>query len=318
MKVSMNVLHLEAIRQRYGKTPVLHDVNLTLAEGEVLGLFGHNGAGKTTIMKLILGLLQATEGRVQVFDEDPGHTRVRRDLGYLPENVTFYPQLTGRETLYHFARLKRAGCRQADALLAQVGLEAAADGRVKTYSKGMRQRLGLAQALIGSPRLLLLDEPTVGLDPIATQELYQLVGRLREQGTSIILCSHVLPGVEPYIDRAAILAQGRLLAIGTLAELRVEADLPIRIRAHGLHDREDRLQHWQQQGYVVNRLNAQGVELVTRSEHKLDLLRQLVNEANPGDIEIQQPSLEDLYCFYMERMTDNAQHAGRNEQGVLP
>src|SRR5690606_6403064 len=117
----------------------------------------------------------------------------------------FYPLLTGRETLHHFARIKGAALRQADQLLEQVGLAHAADRRVKTYSKGMRQRLGLAQALLGEPRLLLLDEPTVGLDPIATQDLYLLIDQLRQQGTSVILCSHVLPGVEAHINRAAIL-----------------------------------------------------------------------------------------------------------------
>src|SRR5690606_30958723 len=142
---------------------------------------------------------------------------------YLPENVMFYPQLTGRETLTHFARLKQANTRQIEELLSQVGLQHAADRRVKTYSKGMRQRLGLAQALLGNPRLLLLDEPTVGLDPIATQDLYVLIDRLRQGGTSVILCSHVLPGVEPHIDRAAILAGGQLEAVGTLASLRNEA-----------------------------------------------------------------------------------------------
>ncbi|MDX5298691.1 MAG: ABC transporter ATP-binding protein, partial [Gammaproteobacteria bacterium] len=161
----MNAIQLDGITQHYGATAVLHDLSLHLPPGEVLGLFGHNGAGKTTTIKLILGLLQPTQGQVQVLGGSPQDVRIKLQIGYLPENVMFYPQLSGRETLRHFARLKQAPDAQVSSLLDQVGLSTAADRRVKTYSKGMRQRLGLAQALLGKPRLLLLDEPTVGLDP---------------------------------------------------------------------------------------------------------------------------------------------------------
>ncbi|WP_312359874.1 ABC transporter ATP-binding protein, partial [Stutzerimonas balearica] len=175
----MNAVEIQGVSQRYGSMTVLHDLHLSLGEGEVLGLFGHNGAGKTTSMKLILGLLAPSVGEVRVLGRAPADPQVRRQLGYLPENVTFYPQLSGRETLRHFSRLKGAALGQVDELLEQVGLIHAADRRVKTYSKGMRQRLGLAQALLGEPRLLLLDEPTVGLDPIATGDLYRLIDTLR-------------------------------------------------------------------------------------------------------------------------------------------
>ncbi|WP_443192368.1 ABC transporter ATP-binding protein [Pseudomonas indica] len=295
----MNAVDIEGVSQRFGALTALDDLHLRLAPGEVLGLFGHNGAGKTTTMKLILGLLRPSEGRVTVLGERAESLAVRRQLGYLPENVTFYPQLSGRETLHHFARLKGAATDQADALLDEVGLAAAADRRVKTYSKGMRQRLGLAQALLGAPRLLLLDEPTVGLDPIATQSLYRLVDRLREQGTSIILCSHVLPGVEAHIDRAAILAGGRLQAMGTLAALRLEAGLPVRIRAAGLDDPQPWLQRLTSAGHAARRLNGHSLEIDTPATGKLGLLRQLLEEGGVADIEVHQPSLEDLYRHFM-------------------
>ena len=297
----MNAVEIEGVSQHYGNMTVLHDLHLSLGEGEVLGLFGHNGAGKTTSMKLILGLLQASEGRVQVLGRSPNDPEVRRQLGYLPENVTFYPQLTGRETLRHFARLKGAAAAQVDELLEQVGLIDAADRRVKTYSKGMRQRLGLAQALLGAPRLLLLDEPTVGLDPIATLDLYRLVDRLRQQGTSIILCSHVLPGVEAHINRAAILAHGRLQAVGSLASLREEAGLPALIRASGLKHSEQMVQRWSAAGHDAQQIGESAVEVVAVNGHKLGLLRQLLGEGEAQDIDIHQPSLEDLYRYYMER-----------------
>lgn len=296
----MNAVEIQGVSQRYGAMTVLHDLHLSLGEGEVLGLFGHNGAGKTTTMKLVLGLLQASQGEVRVLGSDPRTTDVRRQMGYLPENVTFYAQLTGRETLRHFARLKSTPLSQVDDLLQQVGLDHAADRRVKTYSKGMRQRLGLAQAVLGQPRLLLLDEPTVGLDPIATQDLYQLIDRLRQSGTSVILCSHVLPGVEAHINRAAILAKGRLQAIGSIRELRSEAGLPTRIRASGVSRSEAWLQRWAAAGHTARLHGEDGVEVIAVNGHKLPLLRELLGESEPDDVEIHQPTLEDLYRYYME------------------
>ncbi|WP_296270370.1 ABC transporter ATP-binding protein [Pseudomonas sp. UBA6323] len=308
----MNAVDIHSVSQRYGRMTVLHDLDLSLGEGEVLGLFGHNGAGKTTSMKLILGLLSPSAGQVRVLGRAPDDPQVRRQLGYLPENVMFYPQLSGRETLRHFARLKGAALSQVDELLEQVGLMPAAERRVKTYSKGMRQRLGLAQAILGEPRLLLLDEPTVGLDPIATQDLYQLIDRLRQRGTGIILCSHVLPGVEAHINRAAILAGGRLQAVGSLGELRGAAGLPVRIRATGIRAGEQLLQRWDAAGHSARSLGEHSVEVQALNGYKLPLLRQLLDEGAAQDIEIHQPSLEDLYRHYMER----AGAAGAQEGGA--
>ncbi|HZJ95914.1 MAG TPA: ABC transporter ATP-binding protein [Thiopseudomonas sp.] len=292
----MNAVELHNVYQQYGAMAVLDNISLTLAEGEVMGLFGHNGAGKTTTVRLILGLLQATSGEVRVLGGTPGDSDVRRKIGFLPENVMFYPQLTGRETLEHFARLKSASKQQVDELLEQVGLVAASSKRVKTYSKGMRQRLGLAQALLGRPRLLLLDEPTVGLDPIATQELYQVIGRLRNEGTSIVICSHVLPGVEPYIDRAAVLALGRMEAVGSLHELRTQAKLPVRIRVAGLKAEQLSAPEVQE----IRTLHADWHELFVAPDDKLSTLQRVL-QLQPQDIEVQAATLEDLYGYYMEK-----------------
>ena len=276
----MNAVDIQGVSLRYGKMTALRELDLHLEAGEVLGLFGHNGAGKTTTMKLILGLLTPSEGQLRVLGQEPNNPDVRRKMGYLQENVMFYPQLSGRETLHHFARIKGADLKQADQLLEQVGL---------------------AQALLGDPRLLLLDEPTVGLDPIATQDLYVLIDKLRQQGTSVILCSHVLPGVEAHINRAAILAGGQLEAIGTLGSLRAEADLPSRIRASGLQHREQLLQSLNIDGSTSRPLGIDGIELSGSKTGKIELLRQLLNQDQPNDIEILQPSLEDLYRYYTER-----------------
>lgn len=289
------VVELKQVQQSYGDLQVLHDMNWQLRAGEVLGLFGHNGAGKTTTVRLILGLIQASSGQVRVLGGEASESRVRQQIGFLPENVMFYPQLTGRETLQHFARLKDAPLAQVDALLAQVGLTAAASKRVKTYSKGMRQRLGLAQALLGEPKLLILDEPTVGLDPIATQELYRLIGRLKDSGTSIIICSHVLPGVESYIDRAVVLARGYLEAEGNLNQLRNQAGLPVQIRVQGLTSEFTHPEiHSQRQ------LTADWLELSVTPAAKLDILREIL-KLQPQDLEVRPASLEDIYIYYMEK-----------------
>ena len=294
----MNPVDIRDATLDYGGFTALHDLNLQLGAGEVLGLLGHNGAGKTTTIKLILGLLRPTRGSVRVFGQSPGDAAVRQRIGFLPENVTFYPQLSGRETLQHFARLKGARPAEVDELLEQVGLGHAAQRRVKTYSKGMRQRLGLAQAMLGQPQLLLLDEPTVGLDPLATIELYQWLDRLRAQGTGIILCSHVLPGVESHIDRAAILAKGRLLTSGSLAELRRDAGLPVRIRYACTPD-GDWPRHWRAAGHDVATLDGRRLELRVGEERQHEVLSVLLAE-QAQELEVLPPSLEDLYRHHMQ------------------
>ena len=221
----MNAVEIQGVSQRYGSMTVLHDLNLNLGEGEVLGLFGHNGAGKTTSMKLILGLLAPSEGQVKVLGRAPNDPQVRRQLGYLPENVTFYPQLSGRETLRHFARLKGAALSQVDELLEQVGLAHAADRRVKTYSKGMRQRLGLAQALLGEPKLLLLDEPSAGLAPVIVQQVFDLVRRIREEGYTVLIVEQNIQQVLKVVDRAYLLEVGRIKMSGPARDLLENEDV---------------------------------------------------------------------------------------------
>src|SRR6188472_4034629 len=158
---------VNAATKSYRKVHALTEFSCSLDEGETVALVGHNGAGKTTLIKLMLGLIRPSAGAVRVLGEDPaaGEFAARRRLGYLPENVSFNAALTGHETLAFYARLKREPAKAVAVLLERVGLTHAANRRVGTYSKGMRQRLGLAQALLGRPRVLLLDEPTTGLDP---------------------------------------------------------------------------------------------------------------------------------------------------------
>lgn len=295
------VVDLQQACKRYGQVTALRELSMKIPQGEMLGLLGHNGAGKTTTIKLILGIIAPTSGRVEVLGHSPttkAAQALRLQWGYLPESVSFYEQLTGRQVLDYFARLKRAGRKERSELLDRVGLTDAADRRVKTYSKGMRQRLGLAQALLGQPRLLLLDEPTVGLDPIATRDFFETLDVLRRQGTTVILSSHVLPGIEQHIDRVAILRSGRLAALGTLDELRRQAGLPLRISASGNWSNglwESRLHA---HGIARYRVNCTRLELESPLHAKLDVLRLLLSDAGIRDVEVQPPSLESVYVHY--------------------
>ncbi|WP_163557793.1 ABC transporter ATP-binding protein [Halomonas sp. NO4] len=295
------VIAMAAVSKRFGALTALDEVSLTLGEGEVLGLMGHNGAGKSTSMKLILGLIRPTAGHLEVFGRDPSGAEanaLRQRLGYLPENVQFYEQLSGAEVLRYFARLKRVDRRRVETLLERVGLTHAMHRRVKTYSKGMRQRLGLAQALLGEPRLLLLDEPTVGLDPMATRDFYTMVDELRGKGVSVVLCSHVLPGVERHIDRAAILGQGRLLAAGTIDELREVADLPLVVRLRTSQPAETLARQLHAFGVVVTPGGGGRLVLAVPARAKVEVLRSLMADGAVEDIDLEPPTLESLYAHF--------------------
>jgi Cu-processing system ATP-binding protein len=298
----MSCFHLENVSYRYDKSPVLQGIDLRLEPGEILGLFGHNGAGKTTCIKLILGLMQPAQGRISVLGGRAGDPQVTQHIGYLPENVMFYPQLTGREILSHFARLKGASLRQVPELLDQVGLGDAMDARTKTYSKGMRQRLGLAQALLGKPELLMLDEPTVGLDPVATADLYRLLRELRNRGTGIVLCSHVLPGVEPYIDRAAILTEGALKAAGDLVALRRQANMPVTLSldpANSVSALERVIDKVATTTGLMIKAENGRLRVDVQPREKMALLNAVMASGEVADLNIHQPSLEDIYVHFI-------------------
>jgi Cu-processing system ATP-binding protein len=323
MDKPMSVVELHNIKKQFGKLSVLKGYDLNLEKGEVLGLFGHNGAGKTTTMKMILGLMQPTSGEVKVFGQNPADNNFnhhRYQLGFLPENVSFYQQLTGMEVLEFFAKLKKVSKARCHELLKQVGLFDASSRKVKTYSKGMKQRLGLAQALLTEPSLLLLDEPTVGLDPIATQEFYALVDELKHKGCSIILCSHVLPGVEKHIDKAAILANGELTAYGSINELRAQTHLTTQILFSGCFE-VDQLSKKIEIAIVQQDDGLFSIDVT--ADKKLKVMKLLMNQPGISNLDTRPPSLEQLYRFFIEKDHQvvefpNKQNNQKNPQQASP
>ena len=201
----------------------VNNLSLTVEPGQVYGLLGPNGSGKSTTMKIVLGLVVPTEGHTCIFDRSSRDVESREAVGFLPENPYFYKFLTGEETLRFYGKLCGLGGKmlrdRTAELLTLVGLEGAAQRRIGGYSKGMLQRIGLAQALIQEPRLLVLDEPTAGVDPAGSRDICDLILRLRAQGITVMLCSHLLSQVQEICDRIGIMHHGELVSEGALDDL---------------------------------------------------------------------------------------------------
>ncbi len=231
------------LRKEYGRRVALHDLSLAVAPGEVFGFLGPNGAGKTTAVKILAGLVRPTAGTARLFGEPVAEPRARRCIGYLPEHFRFHDWLTGAELLDFHGRL--AGLTPAERqaripdVLERVGLAGRGGERIRHYSKGMAQRLGLAQAILHAPRLVLLDEPTSALDPLGRREVRDLIRALRADGVTVFLNSHLLSEIELVCDRVAIVDRGRVIRSGRLgdlhggvAEVRVTVDrVDARLRA---------------------------------------------------------------------------------------
>lgn len=289
-----NTLTIKSVSKFRGEIQVLQDVDLVIAPGERLALLGHNGAGKSTLIKAILGLTPVHQGSIQICSAAPGSAEARRTTAFLPEAVSFHPALTGREQLTLFARLSGAGA-DVPGLLDRVGLSDALNRRIGTYSKGMRQRLGLAQVLLGKPKLALLDEPTSGLDPISRQDLYAIIDELAAQGTAILIASHALTEVEARTDRIAIVRNGVKVADDTLAALSREANLPTRLRITAVSDQIEQLA-----AHIGGRrINGAALEITCSADQKMAELRRIAAMGDAiVDISMTPPRLEDLYRHF--------------------
>ena len=221
-----SIIETEKLTKRYGDQTAVNALDLQILEGEVFGFLGPNGAGKTTTLLMFLGLTEPTSGKVQVCGFDPKRDplRVKEKVGYLPENVGFYDDMNARDNLQYVARLNRIpdeiSAPRIDTWLKEVGLNEEAEKKVGIYSKGMRQRLGIAEVMIKEPRLIFLDEPTIGLDPDGTNRMLDLIHALsRDKNITVFLSSHLLDQVQRICDRVGIMIKGNLVAVGSIQEL---------------------------------------------------------------------------------------------------
>ena len=248
----------------------LDDLSLSIDQGEIFGLIGPNGAGKTTTLKLLMGLIFPTAGRVKILGKPLHDLTMKAQIGFLPEHPYFYDYLTGRELLNYFAQLfgleRAERRRRVDDLLERVGLRAAGNTQLREYSKGMTQRLGVAQALVNRPRIVFLDEPMSGLDPMGRRDMTLLVRELKSEGVTVLFCSHILPDVEALCDRVAILNQGKTVKEGKLTEI-LDLSLTIEVVLGNVSDGLE-----QELGSVSTRSHrlSEGIKLELGGEEALD------------------------------------------------
>ncbi|GLZ31651.1 ABC transporter ATP-binding protein [Lentzea sp. NBRC 105346] len=222
------IVTTEKLTKRYGDKTVVDAVELNVRAGEVYGFLGPNGAGKTTTIRMLLGLVKPTSGTARVLGEPPGSPKALLRIGSLIEGPGFFPYLSGRDNLRVHARRRDRTDIEVDAVLEQVDLSDAKNAKFKSYSLGMKQRLGVAAALLGQPELLILDEPTNGLDPAGMADMRDLVRELKRQGQTVLLSSHLLGEVEEICDRVGVISNGRLVAESSVQELRGDTVLLVR------------------------------------------------------------------------------------------
>ncbi len=290
-------ISLSGVTKRYGDTLAVDDVSLSVAHGEVFGFLGPNGAGKSTIVKMVLGLTYPTAGEIEVLGQPVGSLAARAEVGYLPETFRFHDWLTASELLHFHARLARVSAdvrsQRVRELLELVGLKDRVNDRISTFSKGMMQRVGLAQALVGEPRLVILDEPTSALDPIGRRDVRDRIRELGERGVTVFLNSHLLSEVEQVCDRVAIIDHGSIVAEGNLDELLSAQEIEIRA-GDGAEAALDQAE--------VRRINGRLRVRVANDAETAHLVSRMVDAGVPVyDVRQVGDSLEDLFVRVAER-----------------
>jgi ABC-2 type transport system ATP-binding protein len=307
--MSDTVIEVRGLTKRYGATTAVDGISFTISRGEIFGLLGPNGAGKTTTILMLLGLSDVTSGTVRVLGHDPGREplQVKSRVGYLPDSVGFYDNLTAVENLIYTARLIGIPATERqeriEAALDRVGLSAVAHDRVGTYSRGMRQRLGLAEILMKKAAIAILDEPTSGLDPQATAELLEIIRSLRRDGVAVLLSSHLLERVQSVCDRVALFDKGRIVLMGTVPQLarqvlgggyhvEVEAD------GAGLADRLAQVPGVR----AVERLGSGRFRLLSEDDVRPQAAAAVVNAGGAlRRLSVEEPSLDAIYNRYFQK-----------------
>ena len=284
---------------RKRKTRALDGLSLTVDSGQIFGFLGANGAGKTTTLKLLMGLIYPTAGTARILSRDIGDVAMHARIGYLPENPYFYDYLTAREFLNYCGELfgldRGTRERRTEELLTRVNLETKGwDRQLRKFSKGMLQRVGLAQAMVNDPDIVFLDEPMSGLDPVGRREVRDLIASLRTQGKTVFMCSHILSDIEVLCDSVAILKQGRLAHAGSLAELRAGEGGMVEVIATGA-DAEALRQQLGSGATVTS--TASGLRIEVADEKEVDAVIAAIRSAKGKLISVQpvRQSLEELF-----------------------
>ncbi|PWH19360.1 MAG: ABC transporter ATP-binding protein [Anaerolineae bacterium] len=310
----MNEYVIETVNltKKYDGFTAVNNLNLRVEKGEVFGLLGPNGAGKTTTILMLLGLTDPTSGKVTVLGMDPTRKTlsVKSRVGYIPDTVGFYDELTARENLIYIAKLNglsgASAYQRIDEVLARVGLLDVADQRVGTYSRGMRQRLGVADVLIKQPQLIIMDEPTQGLDPERAREFLQMIRSLKEEGITILLSSHLLHQVQIVCDRVGLFHRGRMVLEGTVQELAKKVlgrAYRVVIEAEG--DSQAILRALESvPGQVgVRHLEGSRYEVQAESDIRPEVARAVVQSgARLLGLDVEAQSLDEIYARYFEEV----------------
>jgi ABC-2 type transport system ATP-binding protein len=312
------VIGARSLTRRYGSNAVVDAIDFDIVRGEVFGLLGPNGAGKTTTILMMLGLTEISSGEVSVLGFNPAREplKVKRRVGYLPDAVGFYDQLTATENLAYTAKLmglpRAERARRIEAALWRVGLSNVASKQVATFSRGMRQRLGLAEIIVKRAEIAILDEPTSGLDPQATQEFLGLIGELKAEGITVLLSSHMLDQVQRICDRVALFQAGRIVLMGSVPELAIKvlgAGFVVEVEAEGLG--------------IARRLamipSVTQVETLAADRFRMTAERDVRPEAARAvvavdgalrKLSVDEPSLEAIYARYFQAQpTGDVRHA---------
>lgn len=309
------VLQSRDLTKHYGKFIAVDKLNLTIRRGEVFGLLGPNGAGKTTTILMLLGLTEPTAGSIEVLGFDPARQplSVKARVGYLPDQIGFYDSLSARENLVYIAKLnglpRQEMYERIDVVLAQMGLSEVANKRVGAFSRGMRQRLGLAEVLLKRPQLIIMDEPTLGLDPEAAREFLEMIRNLKAADITIMLSSHLLHQVQAMCDRVGLFYRGRMVLEGTVEGLAQEVlggAYRIHLQANGTPKLEESLRRLS--GVVdLKRTNGTGFELEAKKDLRAEAARTVVEAGGQLlSLSLEMPNLEEIYGRYFQQ--EEVQH----------
>ena len=306
------VIETRDLTKHYGDVVAVDALNLTVEQGQVFGVLGPNGSGKTTTILMLLGLTEPTAGSVRVLGFDPVRRplSVKAHVGYLPEQVGFYNELTARENLVYIAKLNglRRGeaYKRIDEALERIGLGEVADRRVATFSRGMRQRLGVAEVLIKRPQLVILDEPTQGLDPEAAQEFLAMIHDLKAEGITILLSSHLLYQVQAVCDRVGLFRQGRMVLEGTIKDLAqrvLGGAYRIHLKATGPATALEQALQSLPGVLNVKRPDSNAFELESKSDLRAEAAHAVIGaDGRLLSLDFEEPNLDEIYARYFQEV----------------